>query len=91
MGSYQYAKGVMKLTDFPDCDNVMMVHVPVICGENGDAYAIFCRQCGNEWRVGRDHRGAPNKEEWGDLFFEDAVQPPHPIFYKLHAERMSTV
>lgn len=76
----------MKLTNLPECNNEDTVHVPVITGENGDAYGIYCRQCGNEWRVGKDHRGAPEKGEWGDLFFSDAVQPPHPLFYKLHAK-----
>lgn len=81
----------MKLTPFVACDNVTSIHIPVIAGENGDAYAVWCRQCNNEWRVGKDHRGVPHKEQWGELFFEDAVQPPHPLFYKLHAGRMETV
>lgn len=80
----------MKLTTLPECDNISRVHVPVICGENGDAFRIYCRQCRNMWRVGKDHRGAPEKKLWGDLFFEDAVQPPHPLFYKLHG-KMETV
>lgn len=76
----------MKLTDLPECNNVDVVHVPVISGENENAIYVHCRQCDNDWRVGKDHNGAPEKVLWGDLFFEDAVQPPHPIFYKLHGK-----
>lgn len=71
------------------CDNVQQIHVPVICGEDAGAFRIYCRQCAGEWRVGKDHNGAPEKELWGELFFEDAVQPPHPLYYKLHPETMN--
>lgn len=72
-----------------ECDNITNVHVPVICGENADAIRVYCRQCGIEKRIGKNWNGAPQKEDWGEMFFEDAVQPPHPIFYKLHQEFMN--
>lgn len=80
----------MKLTNLFECDNITEVHKPRIVHENGDAFLVYCRQCGNEWRVGKDHRGAPDKVEWSELFFEDAVQLGHPIFYKLHGS-METI
>ncbi len=81
----------MKLSNYPACNNEDTIHVPVICGENADAFRVWCRQCNNEWRVGKNHNGGPQKDLWGELFFEDAVQPPHPLFYKLHAEHLSTL
>lgn len=74
----------MKLTEFPECDNVQTIHAPRITGEDENAYRVYCRQCNNEYRVGKDHRGVPRNVEWSELFFQDAVQPPHPLFYKFH-------
>lgn len=81
----------MKLTDFSECDNIETIHIPIIAGENADAVRVYCRQCGNEWRIGKDNNAAPEKELWSMLFFEDAVQPPHPLFYKLHLEQVTSL
>jgi len=73
------------------CDNIGTLHVPVICNEDMRGYKVYCRRCHQYKRIGKDFHGAPEKKAWAEWFFEDAVQPPHPLFYKLHSDRMSVV
>lgn len=67
------------------------MHSPIICAEDMRAYRVYCRRCQQTFRVGKEFNGAPEKKLWAELFFEDAVQPPHPLFYKLHKDKMSIV
>lgn len=73
------------------CDNIGTIHVPVICSETAQGYRVYCRRCDTYFAVRKDGRGVPDSRIWASLFFEDAVQPPHPLFYKVHNDRMSVV
>lgn len=71
------------------CNNIGTLHSPMVIGEDANAYKVYCRRCKHTVRIGKDWNGAPEKKLWANLFFEDVVQPPHPLFYKLHRDRMS--
>lgn len=77
--------------NMPKCDNIGTIHVPVICSETAQGYKVYCRRCDTYWCMKKDGRGVADNRAWGEAFFEDVVQPPHPLFFKLHPERMSVV
>ena len=74
-----------------DCDTFYTPHLASVIGEDENAIKVYCKRCTNVFRVGKDWRGAPNNKQWGKLFFTDVVQPPHPLYYKLHPQVMHTV
>lgn len=73
------------------CDNIGTVHAPIVCSETSTGYRVYCRRCDTYWSVRKDGRGVADNRLWAEIFFEDVVQPPHPLFYKLHPHIMSTV
>jgi hypothetical protein len=71
----------------PECDNINNAHLMVEREDKGGITA-YCRICNRTYYLKTNKNGAPNKQEYGKLFYRDIVQPNKPLYYKIHKDRL---
>lgn len=64
------------------CDNLASCHNSQIIGEDNNAVLIYCNECGEQQRIGKDLKGNPEHRLFSEWYKRDVVQPDHPLYYK---------
>ena len=64
------------------CDNESICHDSQIIGEDNNAILVYCSQCGQQERLGKDIKGSPENRVYTQWFKKDTLQPDFPLYYK---------
>ncbi len=64
------------------CDNFANTHSPTILNEDNSAIYVYCPDCGEQARIGKDKHGEPEHRAYSEWFKRDVLQPPAPLYYK---------
>ena len=64
------------------CNNVSECHDSIIIGEDNSAIRVYCSQCGQQERVGKDKNGNPELRLYSEWFKRDVLQPDTPLYGK---------
>lgn len=70
-----------------ECDNVTQAHLMVERADTGGIVA-YCKLCNRTYYLKTNKNGAPDKRQYAKLFYRDIVQPNHPLYYRIHPEKM---
>lgn len=64
------------------CNNLSCCHNPDVINEDNNAILVFCKECGDTVRIGKDIKGSPEHRIYSEFFKRELVQPDHPLYYK---------
>ena len=64
------------------CDNTQICHSPEVINEDNNAILVYCSQCGQQERIGKDIKGNPEHRLFSEWFKKDTLQPDYPLYYK---------
>ncbi len=80
-----YTENMKYLT--PVCDNVREAHLIVEKAGVGGIRA-YCKICNRYTYLRTNKNGAPDKRQANKLYYRDIVQPSHPLYFKIHPQKM---
>ena len=73
------------------CDNEAICHDTQVINEDNNAILVYCSQCGQQERIGKDLNGNPESRLYSEWYKRDVLQPDFPLFYKYAGARQMRV
>ena len=64
------------------CDNESVCHSTEVINEDDNAILVYCSQCGEQERIGKDIKGNPEARAYNEWFKRDVLQPDYPLYYR---------
>lgn len=74
------------------CNNYSECHKPEVLSEDNCAIWVYCPNCGQSERIGKDKKGSPEHRLYSQWYQRDILQRGEPLYYKYQgAKRMNVV